>query len=37
MVYFNVARLLADLAGVREEPGEQLLVRMVDPGRRTVK
>ncbi|MET0235506.1 MAG: hypothetical protein ABW224_12755 [Kibdelosporangium sp.] len=31
MVNLNLARLLADLAGVREQPRHELLVRIVNP------
>ena len=36
VVRLNVARALTDLAGVREEPGDELVVRMVHPDRLTV-
>lgn len=36
VVNLDVARLLADLAGVRQEPCDEFLVRIVGPGRLTV-
>ena len=36
VVDLHLAGLLADLAGIREEPGDELLVRIVNPDRLAV-